>query len=285
MIGASEARLGRLTVRSSVITLHQQHRVGVKSAEVGEAAGKDVKGEKELDSSSSTDPTSGPSLDSSLGSSRGAQAPQDHLLPCATNNIVAVEPSFPSSLEEKEKENTDIDNNGNDEDDIGQTSARTPFGTSPQSQSNPSAFEKSVSFDAIEVREYTRILGDHPDTMMGPPITLSWEYCTPLTKPLGIEEYERERGERRSKTQLLAHPNVRRRWLREASMPVSENEMKRAEREVHRSALRRRNSAAFHPLTGPVEEAVQSIKRKVKRKSWRSNDNKWWEQYKGKDKV
>merc|ERR1739836_319140 len=36
--------------------------------------------------------------------------------------------------------------------------------------------ERSVSFGPIRVREYERIVGDHPDTRVGVPLSLGWAY-------------------------------------------------------------------------------------------------------------
>lgn len=283
MVRIGEARLGGHTVRSSVMSVHE-----LADSESG-------KGEWNLENSSSTSPTVGTTPDESLEVSNGApRPPQPHSV------IVAVEPSSImknasslASLTENDQ-NGELENSRSDGGGCGdyaggaQTADAAPAVEAAPPQSQPPAtassdapplLKKSVSFHVVAIREYPRTLGDHPDTMMGPPITLAWEYRTPPS--LGLDDYEAERGERRTKTQLLVHPKVRRGWLRDLkkqdSMPVTEKEMKKVEKEVHRASLQRRNSAAFHPLVGPVEGVVQSIIRKVKRGSWRSNDDRWWE--------
>jgi hypothetical protein len=36
--------------------------------------------------------------------------------------------------------------------------------------------KRSVSFKTIEVREYERVLGDHPNTTHGPPMSIGWAF-------------------------------------------------------------------------------------------------------------
>mmetsp|Transcript_53821 Transcript_53821/g.161058 ORF Transcript_53821/g.161058 Transcript_53821/m.161058 type:complete len:300 (-) Transcript_53821:29-928(-) len=293
MIRVGEARLGGRTVRSSVVAIHQTNqRIDADPSSA-------VKGELALDDSSSTARTVETALDSSIGAPRAAALPSTSS--SHPTEIVAIDSSSApgnectlSSLMEGANNDLkdDVKSGGDDQGlDVGQRLAPLPVEAAPQSKPSSAGgkdqlpMKKSVSFHVVEMREYTRALGDHPDTMLGPPITLSWDYCSPYS-PIDVGKYELERGARRTKTQLIVHPNIRRKWLREGSekvggkspsMPVTEKEMKQVERKVYRAALQRRNSASFHPIAGPVEEFVQSVKRKVKRRSWRSNDERWWE--------
>jgi hypothetical protein len=42
---------------------------------------------------------------------------------------------------------------------------------------------RTVAFDAVEVREYSRTLGDHPDATDGAPLAIDWDYhqCTSIS--------------------------------------------------------------------------------------------------------
>lgn len=54
---------------------------------------------------------------------------------------------------------------------------------------------RSVSFGPIHVRQYERIVGDHPDTKVGVPLSIGWGYYEDDTYPDGvsIERYECDR--------------------------------------------------------------------------------------------
>merc|ERR1712157_609952 len=54
---------------------------------------------------------------------------------------------------------------------------------------------RSVSFGPIHVRQYERIVGDHPDTKVGVPLSIGWGYYVDDNYPDGvsIERYESDR--------------------------------------------------------------------------------------------
>lgn len=54
---------------------------------------------------------------------------------------------------------------------------------------------RSVSFGAIHVRQYERIVGDHPDTKVGVPLSIGWTYYEDNEHPDGvsIDRYECDR--------------------------------------------------------------------------------------------
>lgn len=54
---------------------------------------------------------------------------------------------------------------------------------------------RSVSFGAIHVRQYERIVGDHPDTKVGVPLSIGWTYYEDDEHPDGvsIDRYECDR--------------------------------------------------------------------------------------------
>jgi len=54
---------------------------------------------------------------------------------------------------------------------------------------------RSVSFGPIHVRQYERIVGDHPDTRIGVPLSIGWGYYEDDNYPDGvsIERYEADR--------------------------------------------------------------------------------------------
>jgi hypothetical protein len=48
-----------------------------------------------------------------------------------------------------------------------------------------------VTFHLVHVREYDRVVGDHPEVKVGPPIALGWNYVT--QSPVMVEAYDIER--------------------------------------------------------------------------------------------
>ena len=60
------------------------------------------------------------------------------------------------------------------------------------------------------------------------------------------------------------------------SAGVSKEEIKAATRTANRVSSQRKNTVAALevPIVGMVEEATQSVRRKIKRRSWRSGDAK-----------
>ena len=65
---------------------------------------------------------------------------------------------------------------------------------------------KCVFFAFVQIREYQRILGDHPCVSSGPPISLGWEVET--DELFSLDMYEQRRY-RRSRNDLIVPVHVR----------------------------------------------------------------------------
>lgn len=78
--------------------------------------------------------------------------------------------------------------NGDDDADIQHDATSTENDTIPRK-------ERSVSFGPIYVRQYERIVGDHPETKVGVPLSLGWAYYEDDRHPNGIsiDRYECDR--------------------------------------------------------------------------------------------
>ena len=128
--------------------------------------------------------------------------------------------------------------------------------------------KKSVSFHQVSIREYPRTIGDNPEVGLGCPIGLSWEYHELATEE--IDAYESSRGQRKSSTQMRLHPTTRHRMMLAAG--ASKEEIKTATKEAAKVQRRRVCTANldFLPLWTRTELLLQSLKRKLKRRSWRS---------------
>ncbi|KAL3809408.1 hypothetical protein ACHAXA_007008 [Cyclostephanos tholiformis] len=97
---------------------------------------------------------------------------------------------------------------------------------------------KLVKFALVEIREYVRLLSDHPSTSSGAPIGIGWNYDPKDTTILDLNLYERSReGIRRTKRQLIIPREVRESMLREVS--YSSKQIIEAARKVRKDKERR----------------------------------------------
>ena len=167
-----------------------------------------------------------------------------------------------------------------DNDDLNRSRRRSPvpslqckssFRSSP---AQSPTLKKSVSFHQVHVQEYARTIGDHPDVVLGPPLTIDWEPQHHERHEFESYETARERTRKMSKIDMRVHPNTRSRMLLSAG--VSREEIKDATRTANRIHGQRKSTVANLevPVVGLVEEATQSAIRKIRRRSWRSGDAK-----------
>jgi len=104
--------------------------------------------------------------------------------------------------------------------------------TPKQRQSKRPGHKKSVSFASLDIREYNIVIGDHPCCTMGCPLSLGWEYSE--SSSLSLDQYEATRSPRRNRRDLRTTCEQRRQILSEDG-EVSELEMRRAQRKLHRA--------------------------------------------------
>ena len=67
---------------------------------------------------------------------------------------------------------------------------------------------RSIKFDTVEVRSYSRILGDNPACTGGPPTQLGWDYNVECNTTL--DDYEEKRQPLRPRIELALTPFMRR---------------------------------------------------------------------------
>mmetsp|Transcript_22400 Transcript_22400/g.64300 ORF Transcript_22400/g.64300 Transcript_22400/m.64300 type:complete len:350 (+) Transcript_22400:240-1289(+) len=138
----------------------------------------------------------------------------------------------------------------------------------------PPAMKKAVSFHQVHVQEYARTIGDHPDVVLGPPLSIDWEPHHHEAHEFEDYESSREGMRKASKIDMRVHPNTRNRML--ISAGVSKGEIKAATKAANRVSSQRKSTVASleAPVIVLLEEAAQSAMRKIKRRSWRSGDAK-----------
>jgi hypothetical protein len=135
-------------------------------------------------------------------------------------------------------------------------------GSSSESESDGSATRRNIKFESVKVREYNVTIGDHPNCYSGAPVQLDWDYDE--LSACDIEEYENERGPRRSHTQMFMNKRYRNQVLQEAGH--TEDELIKAEKDVQKIQRQRELTKMMLPFS-KVEEVCASAKRKTKRLS------------------
>lgn len=118
-----------------------------------------------------------------------------------------------------------------------------------------------VSFSTIEVREYERIVGDHPETKVGPPMAIGWAYAEPEVSML--DDYEADR--RAARKGNLRMSSITRKNILKNVFEIPEEEIRMAEKEVQKIFSKRVKTSNQGKVAEKVEEGLESIGRKLKR--------------------
>jgi hypothetical protein len=104
------------------------------------------------------------------------------------------------------------------------------------SGSSVSSSEQSVTFGCISIREFERIVGDHPDVSdLGPPLAIGWGYCE--NDDVTVDDYECQRDGQRCKLEPL-EGTVRRNIL-QYGFQVAKEDINDSIREVYRAQKQR----------------------------------------------
>jgi hypothetical protein len=125
---------------------------------------------------------------------------------------------------------------------------------------------KTVRFGSIERREYNRVVGDHPDVRVGPPLSFSWEYG--VLPSVNIDEYEHSKLEKVSTQRssgLRRMSSITRKNMLRTLFEVSEEEILAAEREVQRIHKQREQSMKQSEASAVVESTMRRAGRKLRK--------------------
>jgi len=101
----------------------------------------------------------------------------------------------------------------------------------------------SVTFGAIEIRQYPRELGDNPAVKSGPPLTVGWRFDPSTVLKMDIEAYEAEKSSNEKK-QMVVPKFVREVWLMEAG--YTRSEIAEAVRDIQAIKESRRRASIGH---------------------------------------
>ena len=117
----------------------------------------------------------------------------------------------------------------------------------------PDHLPTKLTWGTIQIREYNRIVGDHPDTFVGPPLTFDWEYSE--QEPLDITLYEESRAPKKTYLRLSS---ITRKNLLKNKFDIDERTIAASEKEVQR--IRKRREATVKQV-----QRTTSLKKAVKR--------------------
>lgn len=125
---------------------------------------------------------------------------------------------------------------------------------------------EKVSFGTVSARTFNRIVGDHPDVVVGPPLTFAWEYVQ--HDDVAIDEYENNRS---PKKRILRMSSITRKNLLRNVFEVSEDEILGAEKEIQLIRKQREATNRQTKTGAKVEGALKSARKKFFRRFSREN--------------
>merc|ERR1712238_25687 len=150
------------------------------------------------------------------------------------------------------------------------------------------AKQRNVSFGYIYVRHYERIVGDHPDTKYGAPLSIGWSYYCEYQHGITLEKYETDRlkahhkrqqriGKTRSKREtshrlppLRALNAKTREHMLTTVYQISKRELVEAEKQTKKIRKQRNQSKNTHII---VAHFFETVRKKFSSNSSSNNNN------------
>jgi hypothetical protein len=123
---------------------------------------------------------------------------------------------------------------------------------------------RTVSFSSLEIKEFKMSLGDHPCSSSGPPVMLDWDSRPTLERVVSLDEYERLRSPRRSRSKLKLSYRDRKGILEEQQGFTTE-EVNRAWAEAIRIRQQRHETLKRGVLLNTWDDMYESWQRKCHR--------------------
>jgi len=126
-----------------------------------------------------------------------------------------------------------------------------------ESNNNKTTPRRSVSFGPIHVRQYERIVGDHPETKVGVPLAIGWAYYEDERHPDGIsiDRYESDRIQRGK----LRMSSITRKNMMLHVFGLDEEEIRMAEKRS--TKLRKQNAKSVGGSQSPLKKFGKKIKK------------------------
>ena len=170
-----------------------------------------------------------------------------------------------SSTTDSESYDTECDYDENDipyhDSEVGILHDTTPQGV--LKSNNNAKKDRSVSFGPIHIRQYERIIGDHPDTKVGVPLSIGWSYYEDERYPNGIsiERYECDKIHKRT----IRMSSITRRNILVNVFGVSEKEIRSAEKRSKKFRKEREKIKMLEQGTTQTQATIKRIGNKIKK--------------------
>lgn len=142
---------------------------------------------------------------------------------------------------------------------VSDMSADSTVGTDLSDDSLSCDGDRRVSFGAIQVREYERMVGDHPDTRIGVPLTIGWGFVEHDT--ISIDKYESARSSKGN----LRMSSITRKNILHNVFGIPEEEIRSAEKEVQKIKKARERSNKQSKLGAKSESALNGFRNRAKK--------------------
>lgn len=141
----------------------------------------------------------------------------------------------------------------------------------------------NVSFQSVEIREYSPTLGDNPSVSQGPPMTLGWDYDK--AEKIPIDHYEKNKGRSRSSCEMVMPRFVREELLR--NYGHSRRDIDQAMKEIKKTKKKRMETVQnmkYDPIFYAAERTSRQLKKVF---SFQKNNekNKLKEQWEAADRL
>jgi hypothetical protein len=127
--------------------------------------------------------------------------------------------------------------------------------------------KKIVSFGSVYIRQYERIVGDHPETKVGVPVSIGWKYYDSkeqYSSPISIYEYDEYRVSKGRGKYLLKMSSITRRNMLLNVFDIPEQELARAEKETKKIKKQRNRSNRQPILVAQITGYNKKIGNKIR---------------------
>eukprot|EP00536_Pseudo-nitzschia_multiseries_P010997 jgi/Psemu1/326264/estExt_fgenesh1_pg.C_3550005 len=138
-------------------------------------------------------------------------------------------------------------------------SLHSPYGSDDSAVQRQKA---SLQFSKIDIREYTRTVGDNPSCTNGPPVGISWDYIS--IGDVDLDEYEKTRPVRRDRSEMVL-PRYMREDILKYECHLSRREITESVRQNVKIKNQRRTTINNLGRAEKLEEIMESLKRKLRR--------------------
>eukprot|EP00543_Licmophora_paradoxa_P003119 CAMPEP_0202456352 /NCGR_PEP_ID=MMETSP1360-20130828/13626_1 /ASSEMBLY_ACC=CAM_ASM_000848 /TAXON_ID=515479 /ORGANISM="Licmophora paradoxa, Strain CCMP2313" /LENGTH=338 /DNA_ID=CAMNT_0049076135 /DNA_START=675 /DNA_END=1691 /DNA_ORIENTATION=+ len=121
----------------------------------------------------------------------------------------------------------------------------------------------NIGWREIQIREYSRTVGDNPSCSSGPPLTIDWEF-NPKSLVMSVDGYEKRRPPRKSQFEMVLPREERQEMLMD-EWRISQTQIASAVRANIKAKNQRRRTVNNLGKMTKIEEISESVQRKTLR--------------------